>query len=155
MCYVIVHVLDRNDNAPQFIYLEYKGFISEAAPVGSLVLTADSLPLALKAHDEDFELNALLQYEIIEATAKRIFYVVANTGILSFDLKFLIRRALFQKNMSQMGEKIETEKPIKLERMVILRIYQYPLHIGGTLFMNRNLLKMLSVLAFYLHFIYI
>lgn len=93
MCYVLVHVLDRNDNAPQFIDLEYKGFISEAAPVGSLVLTADSLPLALKAHDEDFELNALLQYEIIEATAKRIFYVVANTGKLTnsifYDVQFL------------------------------------------------------------------
>lgn len=80
MCYVIVHVLDRNDNAPEFVEIEYKGFISEAAPVGSLVLTADSLPLVIKARDNDSELNALLQYEIVEATSKRMFHVVSNTG---------------------------------------------------------------------------
>lgn len=81
MCYVKVHVLDRNDNAPQFINFEYRGFISEAAPVGSLVLTKDNVPLTLKAHDNDFELNALLQYEIVEATSKRMFFVVSNTGM--------------------------------------------------------------------------
>lgn len=80
MCNVVVHVLDRNDNAPQFVDVEYKGYISEAAPVGSLVLTNESLPLVLKAHDDDFELNALLQYEIVEAASKRMFYVVSNTG---------------------------------------------------------------------------
>ena len=76
----MVHVLDRNDNVPQFLELDYRGFISEAAPVGSLVLAADTSPLALKARDNDFELNALLQYEIVEAAPKRMFYVVSNTG---------------------------------------------------------------------------
>jgi protocadherin Fat 1/2/3 len=82
MCYVVVHVLDRNDNAPQFVELDYRGFISEAAPVGSLVLTQAGSPLVLKARDNDFELNALLQYEIVEAAPKRMFYVVSNTGTL-------------------------------------------------------------------------
>ena len=80
MCFIIVHVLDRNDNAPEFVDIQYKGFISEAAPIGSLVLTADSLPLVLKARDNDSELNALLQYEIVETTPKRMFHIVSNTG---------------------------------------------------------------------------
>ncbi len=75
-------MLDRNDNAPQFLEVEYRGYISEAAPLGSLVLTAGSLPLALKALDNDFELNALLQYDIVEAPLRRMFHILSSTGTL-------------------------------------------------------------------------
>lgn len=39
ICTVIVHVLDCNDNAPHFEQEVYRGEISEAAPIGSLVVT--------------------------------------------------------------------------------------------------------------------
>lgn len=38
-CTAIVHVLDRNDNAPYFEQSIYKGEVSESAPIGSLVIT--------------------------------------------------------------------------------------------------------------------
>lgn len=37
----IVHILDRNDNAPRFIQQNYKGEISESAPIASLILAVN------------------------------------------------------------------------------------------------------------------
>lgn len=37
-CSAIIHVLDRNDNAPYFMQQVYKGEIMESAPIASLVL---------------------------------------------------------------------------------------------------------------------
>lgn len=80
VCRVSVHVLDRNDNSPVLVNTSYKGVISEAAPIGSLVLLNDTLPMLIKASDADSGSNGLLQYEIVEFVQSRMFHVVSNTG---------------------------------------------------------------------------
>lgn len=73
-------MLDRNDNSPVLVNASYKGVISEAAPIGSLVLLNDTLPMLIKALDADSGSNGLLQYEIVEFLQSRMFHVVSNTG---------------------------------------------------------------------------
>ncbi|CAH1738811.1 unnamed protein product [Aphis gossypii] len=82
VCRVSVHVLDRNDNSPVLVNTSYKGVISEAAPIGSLVLLNDTLPMLIKASDADSGSNGLLQYEIVEFVQSRMFHVVSNTGAI-------------------------------------------------------------------------
>jgi protocadherin Fat 1/2/3 len=81
-CNVIVHVLDRNDNAPRFTQSVYSGSVSEAAAIGSLVLTNTSAPLVIAARDQDSELNALLSYDIIETLPRKFFHIDSSTGEL-------------------------------------------------------------------------
>lgn len=81
-CNVIVHVLDRNDNAPRFLQAAYSGEISEGATIGSLVLTNTSTPLVIKAEDADSELNALLNYDIVEDLPRKYFHIDSSTGAI-------------------------------------------------------------------------
>ncbi|XP_063239987.1 LOW QUALITY PROTEIN: fat-like cadherin-related tumor suppressor homolog [Bacillus rossius redtenbacheri] len=81
-CCLIVHVLDRNDNAPRFVQAAYAGAVSESAAVGSLVLANGSEPLVVRAEDADSELNALLSYDIVEALPRRFFRVDSSTGAI-------------------------------------------------------------------------
>lgn len=41
-CSAIIHVLDRNDNAPYFLQELYKGEILESAPIASLILAVNN-----------------------------------------------------------------------------------------------------------------
>ncbi|XP_059932324.1 protocadherin Fat 3a isoform X3 [Gadus macrocephalus] len=75
-----IQVVDENDNTPVFQHLSYRGSISEAAPVNSLVLNSDDSPLVIKATDADHNQNALLVYQIVEDTAKLFFTVDSGTG---------------------------------------------------------------------------
>lgn len=75
-------MLDKNDNSPVLVNSTYKGVISEAAPIGSLVLLNDTLPMLIKATDADSGSNGLLQYEIVEFAQSRMFHVVSNTGTM-------------------------------------------------------------------------
>ncbi|KAL1434882.1 hypothetical protein MTO96_001759 [Rhipicephalus appendiculatus] len=79
---VTVQVLDCNDHAPHFRQLLYRGTVSEAAPAGSAVLRG-SQPLVVAAHDEDTGINAQLTFSIVEAWARRLFRIDANTGAVS------------------------------------------------------------------------
>ena len=81
-CSVSVHVLDENDNAPEFKQQTFDGYVSEAAALGALVLTNDSAPLVIKAGDKDSEVNALLEYDIVEELARRFFRVDPSTGAI-------------------------------------------------------------------------
>lgn len=97
-CSVIINVLDKNDNTPYFEQQVYKGEVSEAAPVGSLVLTLNednasnasqsvgfvnvSLPLVIKAKDADSGLNSLLHYDILEMLPRRYFHIDSSTGAI-------------------------------------------------------------------------
>ncbi|XP_042145867.1 fat-like cadherin-related tumor suppressor homolog isoform X2 [Ixodes scapularis] len=82
--HVAVHVLDRNDNAPRFLRDRYRGLVSEAAEVGSVVLAAQGdAPLVVTAEDADSEANALLVFEIVEKWARKFFHVDTSTGALS------------------------------------------------------------------------
>lgn len=129
MCYLIVHVLDRNDNAPEFVQIEYEGFISEAAPVGSLVLTAESRPLVLKAHDNDSEMNALLQYEIVEATSKRMFHIVSNTGairtVVTLDYE-TVSKLEFHVRVNDLGKPRLTSETVALVRIAVMDVNDCP-----------------------------
>lgn len=80
--HVTVRVRDSNDHAPRFRQLLYQGTVSEAAPAGSAVLRY-SQPLVVVAEDEDTGLNAQLSFSIMEAWARRLFRIDANTGALS------------------------------------------------------------------------
>lgn len=82
-CRVLVHVLDKNDNPPRFIQDLYKGTITESSPIGSLVLTEENMPLVIKAEDADSELNALLNYDIVEVTPRKYFHIDSTTGLNS------------------------------------------------------------------------
>ncbi|XP_043267899.1 fat-like cadherin-related tumor suppressor homolog isoform X3 [Venturia canescens] len=81
-CNVIVHVLDRNDNAPRFLQALYSGEISEGVNIGSFVLTNLSTPLVIKAEDADSELNALLNYDIVEDLPRKYFQIDSSTGAI-------------------------------------------------------------------------
>lgn len=37
-CFALIHVLDRNDNAPAFTQPIFRGEIAESAPIASLVI---------------------------------------------------------------------------------------------------------------------
>nr|CAD7568523.1 unnamed protein product [Timema californicum] len=80
LCWLSVHVLDRNDNAPRFLQVSYSGSVLESAAIGSLVLTNNSSPLALRARDDDSGLNSLLSYDIVESLPRRFFKIDPITG---------------------------------------------------------------------------
>ncbi|KAK7929499.1 hypothetical protein WMY93_005894 [Mugilogobius chulae] len=48
---LLIHLKDENDNAPIFIQKEFKGVISESAPVNSIVLTPENTPFVIRATD--------------------------------------------------------------------------------------------------------
>lgn len=58
--------------------------VSEAATIGSLVFSANSTssPLVIKAEDADSELNALLNYDIVEELPRKFFHIDSSTGAI-------------------------------------------------------------------------
>uniref|UniRef100_A0A803V7Q4 Protocadherin Fat 3 n=1 Tax=Ficedula albicollis TaxID=59894 RepID=A0A803V7Q4_FICAL len=79
---VNIQVVDENDNPPVFLFSQYSGSISEAAPVNSVVRSANNSPLVIRATDADSNQNALLVYQIVESTAKKYFTVDSSTGAI-------------------------------------------------------------------------
>lgn len=79
---VNIQIVDENDNPPVFLFSEYSGSISEAAPVNSVVRSANNSPLVIRATDADSNQNALLVYQIVESTAKKYFTVDSSTGAI-------------------------------------------------------------------------
>ncbi|KAH3830973.1 hypothetical protein DPMN_104297 [Dreissena polymorpha] len=82
VAYLFVHIIDANDNAPEFVHTEYVGNITEGAKVGSVVLDGKAEPLVVKAKDKDSSLNAILMYEIRDDFAKKFITIDPNTGAL-------------------------------------------------------------------------
>lgn len=81
-CFVLVHIIDMNDNRPVFQKETYAGKISEAATIGSIVFDIDNSPLVVKAEDNDADENCLLLYEISDIKAKKHFAIDSSTGSL-------------------------------------------------------------------------
>lgn len=79
---VNIQVVDENDNPPVFLFLQYRGIISEAAPINSIVRSLENNPLVIRATDADSNQNALLVYQIVESTAKKYFTVDSSTGAI-------------------------------------------------------------------------
>ena len=79
---LLVHIVDENDNAPEFSQEEYTGSISEASLPGSNILDPEKQPLVVKATDKDNDRNALLVYTIEDSNARDIFQIDANTGAI-------------------------------------------------------------------------
>lgn len=48
--------------------------------IGSLVMTNNSAPLVITAQDMDSQVNALLEYDIVEHSARRMFHIDSTTG---------------------------------------------------------------------------
>ncbi|KAG8186896.1 hypothetical protein JTE90_023783 [Oedothorax gibbosus] len=79
---VLVHVIDRNDNAPIFHQLEYRGQVIESDKVRSMVLVDSVKPLVVSAFDRDSEINSVLHYKIVEKSASAYFSIDPNTGAI-------------------------------------------------------------------------
>ncbi|KYO28521.1 hypothetical protein Y1Q_0005325 [Alligator mississippiensis] len=79
---VNIQIVDENDNPPVFLFSQYSGSISEAAPVNSVVRSSGNSPLVIRATDADSNQNALLVYQIVESTAKKYFIVDSSTGAI-------------------------------------------------------------------------
>ncbi|XP_064191064.1 protocadherin Fat 1a isoform X3 [Anguilla rostrata] len=79
---LLIHLRDENDNAPTFTQAEFTGVISEAAPVNSVVLTEDNVPLVIRATDADRDANAMLVYHIVEPFAHNYFAIDSSTGAI-------------------------------------------------------------------------
>lgn len=79
---LLIHLKDDNDNAPVFLRKEFKGVISESAPVGSVVLTHENTPLVIRASDADCDQNAMLIYQIVEPFAYNYFAIDSSTGAI-------------------------------------------------------------------------
>lgn len=88
MTYLCIHIIDENDNAPEFIQDLYIGNITESARPGTVVLNATNEPLVVLATDKDFNLNALLQYEIRDEYAKDFVAIDHNTGAVRTVVEF-------------------------------------------------------------------
>lgn len=94
-CHVIIQVLDKNDNHPFFESEVYRGEISEAAPIGSLVTLSENgtatstttsfnetVPLVIKARDMDSGQNALLHFDIVEYLPRKYFHIDSSSGAI-------------------------------------------------------------------------
>ncbi|KAL1114860.1 hypothetical protein AAG570_007684, partial [Ranatra chinensis] len=107
VCHVVIHILDRNDNAPVFLQARYSGWVSEAASVASLVLANHSTPLVITAHDNDSQLNSLLQYDIVEAAPRRMFHIDSTTGairtVVALDFE-AVSRISFHVRVTDLGK---------------------------------------------------
>ncbi|KAK3597674.1 hypothetical protein CHS0354_040047 [Potamilus streckersoni] len=79
---LLIHVIDENDNAPNFSQSLYVGNISETAKPGTVVLTANKTALVVKAVDLDSGQNALLKYEIRDEHAKKFVTIDPSTGAI-------------------------------------------------------------------------
>lgn len=79
---LLVHLKDENDNAPIFTQKEFRGVISESAPVNGVVLTRENTPLVIRATDADGDQNAMLVYQIVEPFAHNYFAIDSNTGAI-------------------------------------------------------------------------
>lgn len=77
-----IHIIDVNDNAPEFKHEEYIGNVTETAKPGTIVLNATHEPLVILATDKDSNLNAVLIYEIRDDYAKGYISVDPNTGAI-------------------------------------------------------------------------
>lgn len=79
-CQLFIHILDCNDNAPVFLGKEFNGTVSEDAVPSTLVLDEFNIPLVIQACDADYQLNALLMYEILETEFQKVFHIDSLTG---------------------------------------------------------------------------
>ena len=78
-----ITILDVNDVMPYWNQTYYIGYILESAPVGSIVLNDEKLPLVIKAYDGDSMNNAILIYSINEDSARQYFDINSRTGVIS------------------------------------------------------------------------
>ncbi|XP_069056290.1 protocadherin Fat 1 isoform X2 [Pleurodeles waltl] len=79
---VTVNLWDENDNLPVFMQSEYTGLISESASINSVILTAENVPLVIRATDADKESNAVLVYHIVEPSVHKYFAIDSSTGAI-------------------------------------------------------------------------
>lgn len=79
---LLIHLKDENDNPPVFLQREFKGVISESAPINSIVLTRENTPFVIRASDADQDQNAMLIYQTVEPFSLNHFAIDSNTGAI-------------------------------------------------------------------------
>lgn len=79
---ILIHILDRNDNAPIFQNYTYYGSILESAPIGSLIFSNTSNRLVLTSEDKDSGTNGIITFEIVEIFASKYFHIDSSTGAI-------------------------------------------------------------------------
>lgn len=133
-CHVIIQVLDTNDNSPFFESDIYRGEISEAAPIDSLVTIAaasssekamlamsfnETVPLVIKARDLDSGQNALLHFDIVEYLPRKYFHIDSSSGAIK-NMKILDHEKIpffsFNVRVSDLG------KPHRLSSVSTARV---------------------------------
>lgn len=77
-----IHIIDENDNEPEFIQVQYIGNVTESSKAGTIVLNSTNEPLVILAKDRDAGLNSLLIYEIRDDYAKSYITIDPNTGAI-------------------------------------------------------------------------
>jgi len=83
--YLIISVLDINDNPPEFEFAEYAKNVSESTPIGSQIIN-------VYAVSKDVGPNAEITYEIISGNEHGKFEIGSYSGDhLSVDSGFLLR----------------------------------------------------------------
>uniref|UniRef100_A0A8C8SUZ8 FAT atypical cadherin 2 n=1 Tax=Pelusios castaneus TaxID=367368 RepID=A0A8C8SUZ8_9SAUR len=80
---VLIYVIDENDNAPVFVKPSFVGWVTENAPLQSMVVDENNGPLVTRAADADEDSNALLVYEILELEALKYFQIDPSMGTLT------------------------------------------------------------------------
>ncbi|XP_074651233.1 protocadherin Fat 1-like [Tubulanus polymorphus] len=76
-----IHVIDVNDNKPEFLRRNYTGTVIEGRESAG-ILDETGAPLVVRARDNDTNQNALLSYFIVDARSRVYFTIDANTGAL-------------------------------------------------------------------------
>lgn len=113
-----IDVVDKNDNRPVFLQLCYSGSISEAAPINSVVLGEDGIPLVIQATDSDRNQNSLLVFEIVEDMPKLFFTIDSGTGSIRNIAKLdyeNFSEFYFHVNVRDSGNpELEAESPAKV-----------------------------------------
>lgn len=83
LAFVIITIVDENDNAPVFTHEQFTGHVAEGVAVGSPVLDSKGKPLITKATDIDVTDNDKLTYEIVDINAKKMFAIHPATGAVT------------------------------------------------------------------------
>ncbi|XP_077988665.1 protocadherin Fat 4-like [Glandiceps talaboti] len=76
---LFVNLNDVNDNEPVCTPMVYTAMVTENSPRDTMVLDQ------ITCNDRDIDVNALLQYTIIDGNADSLFYIEPNSGYLYVD----------------------------------------------------------------------
>ena len=102
---ITVHVININDNQPQFANTSYTGYVAEDQNSNSRILQADGKPLVVHATDLDAGQNGEVKYSFVENVANIYFSIGERTGeiktnfVSHFNFLFLLIDCSFTRTL--------------------------------------------------------